>query len=158
MQFCVSFIALWSKKEVLKSLQSCQYSNQFMFLFSTLDTNLVEWQKKSFLKCKRQRWEFCKEFTAWHFATMCADVTFVYPWKCIHFSESRNNNYVGSATCPECLTKDWRCPSCWLHSPVSGPEVDQHQVTPCLGVLPAELSKVAESREVLWWDVALLRS
>ena len=51
---------------------------------------------------------FCEEFTVWHFTTKCAAVKFAKPWISIHFFESRDPSYVGSAICPECPTKDWR--------------------------------------------------
>jgi len=34
---------------------------------------------KYYLKYKRQRWDFCEEFTAWHFSTKCTAVKFAQP-------------------------------------------------------------------------------
>jgi len=36
-----------------------------------------------------------------------------------------SRRYIGSAMCLECLRKDWRDKSCWLHPRESGPEVVQ---------------------------------
>jgi len=37
------------------------------------------------------------------------------PGMSIHFSESGDPIYIGSAMCPEFRRKDWRSESCWLH-------------------------------------------
>ena len=43
--------------------------------------------------------DFCKEFTAWHYATKWAAVKFVIPWMSRHFSsESRDPSCIGSAS------------------------------------------------------------
>ena len=68
---------------------------------------------------------FCEEHTMWHFATKCAAVKFAEPWMSNHFSESRHPTNIGSATCPECPTKDGRGKSCRLNPRECGPEVVQ---------------------------------
>ena len=72
---------------------------------------------------KRQRWNFCKEFTVWHLATKCAAVNFVKPWMSSHFSKWRDPSYVDSTTCPECPRKIWRDKFSWLRPRESGPKV-----------------------------------
>ena len=55
-------------------------------------------------KYKRQRSDFCEEFTPWRFATKCAVVNFVKTWMSNHFySEWRDPNYVGSAVRPKII-------------------------------------------------------
>jgi len=49
---------------------------------------LGKWLKEKHLKCKRQRWDFCKEFTMWHFAPKSAAVKFLHLWMSNHFSKS----------------------------------------------------------------------
>ena len=61
----------------------------------------------------------------WHFTTECPAVKFPEPWMLNHFSELTDHSYVGSATCPECPTKDWRGKLCWLNTRESSPEVVQ---------------------------------
>jgi len=71
--------------------------------------NLAQWLKKCCLKYKRQRLDFCEEFTVWHFATKCAAVKLVKPWMSIHFSfETRNLSHVVPAMWSECLKKGSR--------------------------------------------------
>ena len=87
--------------------------------------NLVLWLKECYLKQNQQRWDFCEDFTAWHFAIKvrsceirkAPNVEPLPKWK--HF------NYVGSAAWPECPKNDWRGKSWWLHPRVSGPEIVQ---------------------------------
>jgi len=76
--------------------------------------NLGLWLKKYYLKCKQHKWDFCDEYTKWHFATKCAAVKFAEPRMSNHFSESRDPTCIGSAMCPECPTKKRRGKSCWL--------------------------------------------
>jgi len=45
----------------------------------------------------------------------CTAVKFEEPRMSNHFSELRERNYVSSAMCPECPTKEWRGKSCWLN-------------------------------------------
>ena len=47
------------------------------------------------LKYKRQKWDFCEEFTAWHFATVWAAVKFECPdcWFFIHFSNNKSSTF-----------------------------------------------------------------
>jgi len=66
-----------------------------------------------------------QRFTAWYFAAKCAAVKFVKLWTLSHFSKSRDLSYVGSTTWRECLWKDWRGKSCWLHPRECGSKVDQ---------------------------------
>jgi len=76
-------------------------------------------------KNKRQRWDICDEFSMWHFVTKSTGLKSAKPGMSIHFSESGDPIYVGSAMWPECRRKDWRSKSCWLHPQESDPEVVQ---------------------------------
>jgi len=73
----VDFIALWWLNGICQTSQSCQFFNQFCS-----DPHLYSWildnDQKNF-KRKRQMWDFCEEFTVWHFATKCTAVKFVKP-------------------------------------------------------------------------------
>ena len=68
------------------------------------------------LKYKGQRWDFCEEFTALHFATRCAAVKFV---KREGWATSTLNREIPATIIrpkwPECPRKDWLGTSCWLH-------------------------------------------
>jgi len=98
----------------------CQFSvlKPVFISIQTYCHELVWWLKICYFKCKRHTWDFCEEFTVWHFATKCAAVKFVKPWMSNHFSEQRDHSYVGSAMCPECPRKH-----CWLHPREKDPEV-----------------------------------
>jgi len=58
--------------------------------------NIGYWLKARYLRCKRQTWDFCSEFTAWQFATTCAAVKSIKPWMSSHFSTERDISYVVS--------------------------------------------------------------
>jgi len=85
------------------------------FVFDSHEYWVGQRLKECYLKYKRQRWDFCEEFTALHFATKWTDfVKFVKPRiSSRFFSEWRVFSYDGSATWAECLRKDQRGKSCW---------------------------------------------
>jgi len=96
---------------------SCPFLNPSLFRTSRLFGN------DQYPKGKRQRRDFCEEFTVWHMATKCSNpVKFVKPWMLSHFSQWRDPSYVGSDMCPECSMKDWRSKS-WLHPRESGADI-----------------------------------
>jgi len=66
---------------------TCQFLNRSLFRSSPVVMNLGSWLKEYYPKCKRKRWDFCKELMAWHLATMCTAVKFVKLWMSNHFSE-----------------------------------------------------------------------
>ena len=91
MQFCVCFIALWSKLAFVPILT---YS---------MIVNLGSWLKDWYLKYKQQRLDFCEVFTVWYFATNWAPVKLVMSR---HFSsEWKDLSYNGSTTWPEYIRK-----------------------------------------------------
>jgi len=79
-QFCVTFIALLSQNGSFQTPQSCGFLNRSLFRSIPMVMNLGLWMKKYCLKCKRQKWDFCEEYTMWHFATKCAAVKIAEPW------------------------------------------------------------------------------
>ena len=66
MQFWVTFITLWSQNVIRETPQSFQFSNQPLLWSSPIATRLVSLLKECYLKYKRQRWDFCEDFAAWH--------------------------------------------------------------------------------------------
>ena len=48
-----------------------------------------------------------------HFVTKSTGLKAAKAGMSIHFSESGDPIYVGSALCPECRRKDWHSKSCW---------------------------------------------
>jgi len=94
--------------------------------FESVIMNLESWLNECYLRYKRQRWDFCEEFTLWNFATKCAAVKFVKSWMSNHFSsKNRDLGCDGSILFPECPRNDWRSKSCWLKPRERGPEVVQ---------------------------------
>ena len=64
--------------------------------------------------------------------------------------EQRDPSYVGSATSPECLRKDWRRRSYWRDTEVvqgSGGVIASPTSLAPAGVESAEISEIAENRE-----------
>ena len=136
-QFCASFITLWRQTGSFQTPQSFQFLNRSLFRSSPIVMNLVQWLKECYLRCKRQSWDFCEDFTVCQFTTNCAAVKFAKPWISSHFFETRDPSYVGSAMCPECPTKDWQGKSCWLHPGKAAQRSSKDQVEllhrlPCL--------------------------
>ena len=87
-----------------------------------------------------------------------------YNLGCRATSSHRDPSHDGSATWPECPRKDWRAGSCWPHPRETGPEVEQgprwfnctSYTWSHFGVELAELSEVAENREVFRDHLGLL--
>jgi len=55
-------------------MQLCDYKmgafkHCSLFQSSPVAMNLGQWFKEYFPKCKQQKWDFCEEFTVWHFTT-----------------------------------------------------------------------------------------
>jgi len=119
-QFCMSFTAPWRRNGSFQRTQSIQFLNWSLFRSSPAVMNF-RWRLKEYCrKNKRHRWDICKEFSVWHFATKSTGPKSVKPRMSSHFSKSRDPRYVSSATCPECPRKDWRTKSFGLRSTPTG--------------------------------------
>jgi len=105
----------------------------------------------------------------WHFVTKNTGLKSVKPRKPSRFSKSGNPTYVNTATCPKCPRIERRTKSFRLQSPATGkrPKVCPRTrwldyITDLawsrLGVEPAELSELADDREVLQVLLGLLPS
>jgi len=65
-------------------------------------------------------------------------------------SESRVPNYVGSAMCPDCHTKDWRGKPFWLNPRESRPEVVQGQGGVRLHLRPCLVPSSCGASRITW--------
>jgi len=79
-QHCVSFIDQLSQNGSFQTRQSSQFLNRSLFRSSPMVMSLGLRPKECYQKYKRQRWDFCEEFRAWHFEPKCTYVEFVKPW------------------------------------------------------------------------------
>ena len=93
MQFCVSFIAPWSRNGGFQRTPSFQYLHWSLFRSSPVVLN-HRWLLKQYCqKYERQRCDICKEFSVWHFVTKITGLTSVKPGMSCHFPESSDPIY-----------------------------------------------------------------
>ena len=65
--FCVTFTPLWHQNGSFQTPQSCQFSNRSLFQSLPRVMNLGNDRKNisDILRCKHQRWNFCKKSRVW---------------------------------------------------------------------------------------------